>query len=235
MKATTKAVLFDLDGTLFDRDASFLELVQAQYREFLTELAGVTKEAFVRRLVELDEHGYADRLAVYREIATELGLPHSLAARLTTHFHDTYASFSKCFPEVPATLASLRRNGQKLGIITNGSTNMQERKVHELGIADLMDELLISEKEGLRKPDPRIFRLALGRLGVRAAEAWYVGDHPTVDIQGAFDAGLTPVWRCTPYWQQPEVPCGAIHSIDELLDMLFGTIARHSAGELSSG
>jgi len=220
MKGTTRAVLFDLDGTLFDRDASFLELAQAQYREFLTELAGVTNEAFVRRLVELDEHGYADRFAVYREIATEFDLPHSLAARLTAHFHDTYASFSKCFPEVPAVLANLRRNGHKLGIITNGSTNMQERKVHQLGIALLVDELLISEKEGLRKPDPRIFKLALGRLGLRESEACYVGDHPTIDIQGAFEAGLAPVWRRTPYWPQPEVPCGVIHSIDELLPML---------------
>ena len=221
MKATHKAVLFDLDGTLFDRDTSFLELVQAQYREFLTELPGVPKEAFVRRLVELDEHGYADKSAVYREIATEFGLPQSLATRLTAHFHGAYASFSKCFPEVPGTLSNLRRLGMRLGIITNGATNMQERKVRELGIADLMDELLISEKEGLRKPDPRIFQRALGRLGVRAAEAWYVGDHPTVDIRGAFDAGLTAVWRCTPYWQQPEVPCSAINSIDELLHMLF--------------
>jgi len=221
MKTTPKAVLFDLDGTLFDRDASFLELAQAQHREFLAELAGIPEEAFVRRLVELDEHGYADRFAVYNGIATEFGLPPSLAARLTTHFHATYASFSKCFPEVPATLANLRERGIRLGIITNGSTNMQQRKVHELGIAALIDELLISEKEGLRKPDPRIFERALGRLGVKAAEAWYVGDHPTVDIQGAFDAGLTPVWRCTLHWQPPEVPCGAIHSLHELLDMLF--------------
>lgn len=221
MKARPKAVLFDLDGTLFDRDASFLELVQAQYYEFLTEIAGVSKEAFVRRVVEFDEHGYADKFAVYREVATEFSLPQSLATRLTGHFHRTYALFSKCFPEVPATLTDLRRLGMRLGIITNGSTNMQERKVHELGIADLIDELLISEKEGLRKPDPRIFERALGRFGLSAAEAWYVGDHPTVDIRGAFDAGLTPIWRCTPYWKPPEVPCRAISSIDELMQMLF--------------
>src|SRR5215471_7890616 len=115
MKAKPKAVLFDLDGTLFDRDASFLELVQAQYRVFLAELAEVPREAFVRRLVELDEHGYADKSAVYREIATEFGLPQSLATRLTAHFHGTYASFSKCFPEVPGTLSNLRRLGMRLG------------------------------------------------------------------------------------------------------------------------
>ena len=221
MNAIPKSVLFDLDGTLFDRDASFLELAQAQYLGFLKELAGIPKEAFVRRLVELDEHGYAEKSAVYCRIATEFGLPPSLASRLTAHFHGTYASFSKCFPEVPATLADLRRLGMRLGIITNGATDMQERKVRELGIADLLDELLMSEKEGLRKPDPRIFQRALGRFGIVAAEAWYVGDHLTVDVRGAFDAGLTPVWRWTPYWQKPEVPCRVINSIDELMHMLF--------------
>jgi putative hydrolase of the HAD superfamily len=213
-------VLFDLDGTLFDRDASFLELVQAQYHEFLAELAAVPKEVFVRRVIELDEHGFADKAEVYRDIATEFSLPQSLATRLTGHFYGTYASFSKCFPEVPGTLAHLRTLGLQLGIITNGSTNMQERKVNELGIAGLMDELLISEKEGLRKPDPRIFARALGRLGLSSDEAWYVGDHPTVDIRGAFNAGLTAVWRYTPYWHRPDVPCLAINSIDELMQML---------------
>lgn len=215
-----KAVLFDLDGTLFDRDASFLELVQDQYDCFAAELELIPREVFIRRVVEMDGHGYVDRHVVYRDLSREFCLPETTGERLTTHFRDTYASYSRCFPEVPAALADLRANGMKLGIITNGSTSMQEQKIRQLGIEDLMDEVLISEREGLRKPDRKIFERALGRLRVVPAEAWYVGDHPLVDVQGAFEAGLTPVWRYTPHWKRPEVPTHEIQGLDELVRIL---------------
>lgn len=70
---------------------------------------------------------------------------------------------------------------------------MQEQKIRQLGITDLIDEVLISEQEGSRKPDRKIFERALARLRILPAEAWYVGDHPLVDVHGAFEAGLTPV------------------------------------------
>lgn len=129
-------------------------------------------------------------------------------------------SFCRCFPEVPAALAGLRSNGVKLGIITNGTVAMQEFKIYQLGLAELVDEVLISEREGLRKPDRQIFERALLRLGVAAGETWFVGDHPIIDMRGAFDAGLTAVWRYTPYWSQPEVPSREIWSLDELVRIL---------------
>jgi putative hydrolase of the HAD superfamily len=104
----------------------------------------------------------------------------------------------------------------KLAIITNGSTNMQEQKIRQLGIADM-----ISEREGLRKPDRKIFERALERLRVLATEAWYVGDRPLVDVRGAFEAGLPPVWRYTPYWPHPDVPAREIQSPDELSQILI--------------
>jgi putative hydrolase of the HAD superfamily len=62
------------------------------------------------------------------------------------------------FPELPSVLAGLRlrARGMKLGIISNGSTSMQEQKVRQRGLTDLMDEVLISERDGLRKPDPKV-------------------------------------------------------------------------------
>jgi putative hydrolase of the HAD superfamily len=218
MNSKPRAVLFDLDGTLFDRDASFLELVHVQYQALEAELKQVPFAVFVRRVVELDEHGYADKAVVYREIVREFDLPAELGDHLTTSFQETYASFSRCFPEAPSVLAGLRAHGIKLGIITNGSARMQGDKIHQLGITDLVDAILVSEREGLRKPDRRIFERALVRLGVDATEAWYVGDHPVADVRGAFDAGLTAIWRRVSYWHPPDVPCRQIDSLDELLE-----------------
>jgi putative hydrolase of the HAD superfamily len=129
MTLRPKAILFDLDGTLFDRDTSFLELVQSQYRTFTAVLQVVPCEVFVRRVVERDEHGYVDKALVYRDVAREFRLPEMIAEQLTVHFLDTYASFSRCFPEVLSALAELRAQGMKLAIITNGSAKMQEKKI----------------------------------------------------------------------------------------------------------
>ena len=219
---TAKAILFDLDGTLFDRDSSYLELIEAQYERFAEAVAHVPREIYVRRAVELDSHGYVERSVVYGGLAREFGLPDAVAQELTRHFWETYHLFGRGFPEVPATLASLRARGLKLGIITNGSVRMQERKIQQLGFSGLFDAVLISEREGVRKPDGAIFARAVAQLGVAAHEAWYVGDHPTIDIQGALDAGLTPVWRYTPYWQRPEVRSREIRSLEELFLLLDG-------------
>ena len=99
-----RAILFDLDGTLFDRDASFLELVQEQYQCFGSALAHIPREIYVQRAVELDAHGYVDRQVVYGDLAREFGLPETLAEHLTGHFWEAYHSFCRCFPEVPSTI-----------------------------------------------------------------------------------------------------------------------------------
>jgi putative hydrolase of the HAD superfamily len=217
LSARPRAILFDLDGTLFDREATVLELVQDQYRRFGSELAHVPAETYMRRVLELDAHGYADRADVYGEAAKEFGLSGALANRLIDDFWENYYALGRCFPEVLGVLGNLRLLGIRLGIITNGRVSVQERKIRQLGLTELFEAVLISEREGVGKPDARIFEHALQRLDVTADQAWYVGDHPDTDIRGAFDAGLTPVWRYTTYWPRPGVPAREIRGIDELL------------------
>ena len=78
--------------------------------------------------------------------------------------------------------------------------------------------MLISEVEGVRKPDPEIFRRALARCDVEASAAFFVGDHPDVDVGGALQAGLRAGWKVVPYWSCPyDVPF--IHRLSEILSM----------------
>lgn len=94
------------------------------------------------------------------------------------------------------------------------------RKLERLGLATLVDTIVISESEGVKKPDPVIFQRALERLEVSPAEAVYVGDHPVADVQGSVAAGLSAVWRRTPTWAPPEVEHHAIDTLDELIAWL---------------
>lgn len=94
----------------------------------------------------------------------------------------------------------MRAAGKKLGVITNGETKWQTTKLEALGMASVFDVVLVSEAEGIRKPDAAIFVRALDRCGVAPVEAMFVGDHPDIDVVGARDAGLVPVWKRVPYW-----------------------------------
>ena len=71
------------------------------------------------------------------------------------------------------------------GIVTNGAASVQNATLDALEVRDAVNAVLISETEGVRKPDAAIFHRAAERLGVRPDECCFVGDHPTVDIAGA--------------------------------------------------
>jgi putative hydrolase of the HAD superfamily len=212
-----KAVFFDLDGTLFDRDTAVLGLFAEQHRAFVSELGGVPREAFLERVLELDDHGHADKRALYGVLVRELGLSDSLADRLLEHYRAAYSGFGALFVDALPTLGALRARGLRLGIITNGRADVQSAKVQRLGLESHVDAVLISEREGFKKPDRRLFERALLAVGVAAPDAWHVGDHPVADVAGAAGAGLTAVWRHVPYWPEPVTQALTISALAELL------------------
>lgn len=187
------AVLFDLDHTLWERDTAVRRLVAAQY-DGSAALAAVPRDEYVERVLMLDDHGTADKKAMYEQVVREFGLQPSLAEELRTHFWANFKNYFEPVPDAFTVLNALRAAGLKTGIITNGSVAAQDAKISGLGLAPLMDVILVSEREGISKPDRAIFHRALDRLGVRPGAAWFVGDHPEFDVRGAAEAGLTAVW-----------------------------------------
>jgi putative hydrolase of the HAD superfamily len=202
-----RAVLFDLDGTLYDRDRLARDLFHAQYAAFAQELRGIAYERFMRDAVAMDYHGYGVKENGYRALVQTWGLDAALADRLVAHFWASYGDHCILGDDVRHTLAELRRRGLKLGVVTNGPSATQRRKLAVLGVEHEFDAILVSEEEGVRKPDAEIFRRALARCGVAAHEALFVGDHPVADVEGAHRAGLFAVWKYVPYW--PPVITGA--------------------------
>ena len=215
-------VLFDLDGTLYDRDALLQELAAEQYRVFRQELRRVQRNHYVERLIELDDHGYGSKDDVYRQLASDWQLSDELRVHLTAHFWSSYDRYCVLASDTLNTLSTLQRRGKKLGIITNGNTDRQNAKIDALGIRPYFHVVTISEAEGVRKPDREIFLRTLKRCGSSPAEALYVGDHPHADVDGARGAGLAAVWKMVSYWKMdvPDVP--RINRLSEVVDLLGG-------------
>jgi putative hydrolase of the HAD superfamily len=95
------------------------------------------------------------------------------------------------------------------------------RTIEALGIAPYFTAILASEREGLKKPDARLFHMAAQRLGVAPPEAVFVGDHPLVDIAGARGAGLKAIWKRDPFWEPPLSADGVIDHLSELEPQLM--------------
>ena len=212
------AYIFDLDGTLYSRDNLVQNVVTAQYQTFADELGHVERCEYISRVLTLDEHGYRPKNEVYRELALQYGLSHDLTNRLHDHFWASYDEHIEVPEDTMNTLTAIRTNGAKIGIITNGQTERQQKKIRALGISELVDQLLISESEQIKKPHPQIFQRALARLKVSAKDSVFVGDHPTADIDGARNAGIDAIWKRTPYWQMSRPEVRVIDNLAEILD-----------------
>jgi len=111
------------------------------------------------------------------------------------------------FPEVPDTLAALRRAGIKTAILSNGAPGMLSAAVNNARIGDLLDAVLSVEEVGVFKPHPRVYQLAVDRLGVPAAEIAFQSSNAW-DAYAASAFGMRVVW-CNRYDQIPERLPGA--------------------------
>jgi 2-haloacid dehalogenase len=97
------------------------------------------------------------------------------------------------YPEVPAMLERLRAAGVKRAILSNGEPKMLQAGAESAGIAGLLDAVLSVEQVGVYKPDPRVYQLAVDRLGVPPEAIAFLSSNAW-DVHGAATFGLRPVW-----------------------------------------
>ena len=106
------------------------------------------------------------------------------------------------FPEVPAVLARLREMGVRTAILSNGSPAMLRAAVESAGIGTLLDAVLSVEEVGVYKPHPKVYQLAVDRLGVAREEIFFQSSNAW-DAWAASAFGMRAVW-CNRYGQRAE-------------------------------
>jgi HAD superfamily hydrolase (TIGR01549 family) len=118
------------------------------------------------------------------------------------------------------TLDALRGRGLTIGVLTNVPSQERVDRLISDALRERLDFLLTSAEAGAPKPDPRIFRIALDRAGVRPEEALHVGDQYDSDVVGARAVGVPALLldREDAYRHLTDVP--RIRSLTEVLRYL---------------
>jgi putative hydrolase of the HAD superfamily len=213
-----RAVVFDLWNTI----AKWPHAEWAEVRPRVAERLGLSPEEF-------DERWYGD-LAHRREtgpisaVLEEFELSPEAAEDVLELRGAVTRQGLVPVPGAAETISALRERGVKTGLITVCSEDVP-RLWAETDFHGLFDSEVFSASVGLRKPDPRIYKLALDELGVEPREAMFVGDGANDELGGAERVGMTAVMLEVPPEElpgevQPDWPGLRIKSLPELLDLV---------------
>lgn len=130
-------------------------------------------------------------------------------------YHMTSNLWERVTPGAGEALRALRGLGLRLVVVSNANGTLHAL-FERLGLARHFDVLLDSWKEGVEKPDPRLFHIALERAGAAAPSTTHVGDLYHVDVQGARAAGLHAVLYDAGDLY-PDADCPRVRSLSDLV------------------
>jgi len=188
-----KACVFDAYGTLFDVHSAV-----GKYRERLGDVADQVSITWRTKQLEytwlrslMQKH--ADFWQVTQDaLDYALDVANIKDNALRDELIEAYLHL-ECYPEVPATLKELKNYDRQIAILSNGSPKMLEAAVESCGLGAWIDKILSVEMVGVYKPDPRVYQLAVDRLGVKANEIVFQSSN-SWDAIGATSFGLKVAW-----------------------------------------
>jgi putative hydrolase of the HAD superfamily len=201
-----RAVFFDVGETLVHPAPSFPELFasivsregHARDAEDVVAASSVVMRRFSEAAVATElwttspERSRAFWLGVYGRMLSELHLPSDDGLPDTLYRGFTDLANYALFDDVVPALRDLADAGLALGIVSNFEAWLEDL-LGVLGVRDLFPVRVISGVEGIEKPDPRIYALALERADVAAADSVYVGDNPEFDVDPPSTLGMFTV------------------------------------------
>lgn len=187
-----KAILFDLDDTLYD-ELSYVISGFGAVAENLARDHGLPSEMTIRIMLDLLTTNGRGR--IFDDMLVDIGLYSESYVQKLIKVYRTHEPDISLWPDVDPVLRQLRECGLCLGIVTDGLLSMQREKVRALRINRLVDNITYTDELGdaFWKPHPAAFILALSRLGVEPSEGIYIGNDPLKDFAGPREIGMLTV------------------------------------------
>lgn len=230
----TRALLCDLDDTLFDHSGAT--------RDALKVVRDVSPAFHVWSLDEFDRHHRvvlealhlevlagkwtveAARVERFRQLlASAAGTDErrlDVLDELSWTYRRAYELSWRMVPGALELMAAVKAAGWAVAIVTNNVVREQQLKVERGGLVPFVDVLVTSEEFGASKPDPGIMHHAIERVGSSHARAVVFGDSLTTDIAGARAAGIPAVWFNRGRMPSPDPLLRELHSLEPVADAM---------------
>lgn len=181
-------LLFDLDDTLYDLDMHRFRHIDNAWQDWLITLPPmmvpyVLQAAVTERIFFKDMPDFLRSYGVEEPLISQL-----CAYSRATWFRDLRLD------DGVAPLLDILATRYKLGLITNGPSEIQRAKIVQFDLARWFTVMVVSEEFGVAKPDPVILLHAAKELASDPADCVMIGDNPEADIRGAQAAGMRSVW-----------------------------------------
>ena len=197
-----KAVVFDLDNTLYAYEPSHQAGLLAMYAQ-VQKYANISFDVYLdhlklsKKYVKSRNKGTAashNRFLYCQNICESLNLNVvEITPVLYEAYWDAFVEKMQLFDGAMELLTNLRERKVKIGICTDLTAHIQIRKLKHLGLSDVVDAVLTSEECGREKPFEDMFRLILGKLQVSPRDSIMVGDSLEKDVQGAKNVGMKTI------------------------------------------
>ena len=195
MTTKPQAILFDLDNTLTNRQASITVFAQQFFNDFLNRHNMSQVDDIMPIIHDADGGGYRPLDARWRMLQDHvLWIDTPSIDELRDYWYTHLGQCAIGVGDLHETLSVLRERAIRLGIITNGPTGLQNATTDTLNIRQYMDCVVVSETVGIEKPDARIYEVALNTINQSVKDVWFVGDNPATDLLGGYRLGMTTVW-----------------------------------------
>ncbi len=206
-----EGALFDLGSTLIRFTGDWQLVFEDGLRELTlaltqngleldTQAFHAAFEATWRRAVKQRDEDYIERPFTDLVLQVLEGLGHNkLSSALIDQAVMQMFKVSEYFwlpmPKVHAILEELKATGMRMGIVSNASNSANvHRLVDNAELRPYFDPIVISAKQGVRKPDPRIFTPVLQAWGLQPHQMVMTGDNLAADILGAQQLGMFSIW-----------------------------------------
>lgn len=195
MATQPQAILFDLDNTLTNRRASVTAFARQFYVYFRSRHQMTQIEELEPIIHHADGGGYRpldERWRLLQDAIEWMDKP--TADELRDYWYEELGYCAMGVDGLHDTLTQFMDRGITLGIITNGPEALQNLTIDTLNLRQYMDTVIVSATVGIKKPDPKIYEIALSEINQQASDVWFVGDNPATDLLGGYRMGMTTVW-----------------------------------------
>jgi putative hydrolase of the HAD superfamily len=227
-----EAILFDFGQTLVDSSEGFRTAEHNAQRKLFAELNGHTWDEFIDRYRQtrkaIQDQSQFSRVEIWHSVYESFDLAPDFGHLVTweREYWQTVNRLTTLFPETMHVLDELQHD-YRLALISNtqGEAESEGHRLREFpALAQFFEVIIVSGENRINaKPDPQPFRLCLEKLGIAPHAAVYVGDDYHIDISGAHDVGIQPVWlkhrAVTRNWPQVDTAVPVITSLDALLSL----------------